>query len=42
MVDFIGDWYVSFLGDEPMASVTSRQIEKYCSIAVDQDLVWTA
>jgi CDP-glucose 4,6-dehydratase len=40
-VEFIGDWFEAYLSNENMSQVTSQQIQRYCELARERDLVWT-
>ena len=40
-VAFIGDWFVAYLNNKDMSKVTLQQIEDFCVLAREQDLIWT-
>ena len=41
-VAFIGDWFVAYLNNKDMSKVTLQQIEDFCVLAREQDLIWTS
>ncbi len=40
-VDFIGEWYKEYFNEEDIEKVTLFQIQKYCQLASEKNLIWT-